>query len=152
MQFFDLKKYQKLLKDSYRELTRAVGLHSAGVGIGAFVYLRRIFESICEEAHQKCVGLDDWNEAEYHSRRFNEKIEYLEEFGEAILPDEIAPIKAKLYGVLSKGVHEYTEAECQELFPYLQMAIELILDRKLAALEQEKKISEMAKKIREAKT
>lgn len=151
LQFFDLKKYQKLLKDSYRELTRAVGLHSAGIGIGSFVYLRRIFESICEEAHQECITLKGWNEEEYCKKRFNEKLDYLEGFGISILPDELISIKAKLYGVLSKGVHEYAETECQDLFPSLKMAIELLLDNKLALVERQRKISKMAKTINSVK-
>lgn len=152
LQFFHLKKYQKLLKNSYLELTKAVGLHSAGVGIGSFVYLRRIFESMCEEAHQKCIAVEGWNEQEYSDKRFNEKLEYLAEFGQSILPDELTPIKTKLYGVLSKGVHEYTETECQELFPSLQMAIELLLDNKLSLLERQNKIKAMEKAISSAKT
>ena len=83
---------------------------------------------------------------------FNEKLDYLGEFGNPVLPDELAQIKTKLYGVLSKGVHEYTEEECQEIFPYLQIAIELLLDKQLEKIEREKKLSEATKKISNART
>lgn len=152
MQFYNLQKYRNLLKGRYSELTRAVGLYSSGIGIGAFVYLRRIFESICEEAHQAYISAPNWNEDEYAKMRFNEKMDYLSQFGQKVLPDELNPIKSKLYGVMSKGVHEYSETECQELFPYIQTAIELILDQKLANIERYKKINELTNAIQNAKS
>lgn len=45
-------KYKKILGDKFSELNRAIGLYSHGIGIGAFVYLRRIFENLIEEAFQ----------------------------------------------------------------------------------------------------
>lgn len=152
MQFYDLQKYRNLLKERYGELTRAVGLYSSGIGIGAFVYLRRIFESICEEAHQDCISLPGWNEKEYAEKRFNEKMDYLSEFGKKILPEELNQIKSKLYGVMSKGIHEYSEVECQELFPYVQTAIELVLDQRLTAIAKQKKINELTNVIEHAKS
>ena len=39
--------YRKLLgNEKYRELARAIGLKSHGVEVGAFIYLRRIFEDL----------------------------------------------------------------------------------------------------------
>jgi hypothetical protein len=43
--------------DAYREFGKAVGLGAHGVGIGAVVYLRRIIESLIEEAHQTAKSL-----------------------------------------------------------------------------------------------
>ena len=150
MQFFDLRKYQRVLKGSYKELTRAIGLFSAGVGIGSFVYLRRIFEGLCEEAHQQCANIESWDEALYKASHFNERIEIMEKHGIQLLPPELAPVRNKLYGVLGKGIHEYTESECLELFPWVRMAIELILNNRLAAIERESKIQEMIKQISNA--
>ena len=49
----DIKKYRKILgKEKYGEFGRAVGLYTHGIGIGSYVYLRRIFENLIEEAHQ----------------------------------------------------------------------------------------------------
>lgn len=92
MEFFDLQRYKKALKSQYSELTRALGLYSSGVGIGAFVYLRRIFEQLVEQAHQNCISATGWDEAAYIQKRFNEKIDYLEKFGEELLPDELVSI------------------------------------------------------------
>ncbi|MEB4861255.1 hypothetical protein [Priestia megaterium] len=47
----DLQKYRKILdKDKYIELNKGIGLASHGVGIGSFVYLRRILEGLIEES------------------------------------------------------------------------------------------------------
>ncbi len=150
MQFFDLRKYQKILKENYHELTRAIGLFSAGVGIGSFVYLRRILERLCEDSHQQCVSFPDWDEGKYKSSHFNERVELLEQHGVLLLPSELTPVKNKLYSVMSKGIHEYSEKECLELFPCVQMAIELILDKRLEEIDREAKIKEMVKQINNA--
>lgn len=147
MEFFDLQRYKKVLKSQYSELTRALGLYASGVGIGAFVYLRRIFEQLAEQAHQNCISRNGWDETSYLQKRFNEKISYLESFGEKLLPDELSNIKQKLYGLLSKGIHEYSESDCLELFPYLKSAVELILDQKLSQIERSRKVRALTKKL-----
>jgi len=150
IQFYEAKKYQKLLKDQYSEYTRALGLHASGVGVGSFVYLRRIFENLVEEHHKECLSLDNWDDSEYQKRHFNEKLVYMDSFGRSILPEELLPIKNKLYGVISKGVHEYTENECLEIFPHIQLAIELILDKELERKQRELKIKYMTSAISKA--
>lgn len=49
-----IKEYKDVLNGQFmKEFVRAIGLASHGVGIGSFVYLRRIFERLIEEAHLK---------------------------------------------------------------------------------------------------
>lgn len=49
----ETRAFRKVLgNDCTRELNTAIGLAAHGVGVGAFVYLRRIFESLVEGAHQ----------------------------------------------------------------------------------------------------
>ncbi len=45
------------------------------------------------------------------------------------------------FAILSKGIHELTEQECLDLFPKVQLAIELILDEKIYQKEKQMKIS-----------
>lgn len=151
MQFFELKKYNKLLKNYYGELTRAIGLNASGIGIGSFVYLRRIFEHICDDIHKECSLLDGWKEEEYRGKKFNDKIEYLESFGKIIIPSELGQIRNKIYGVLSEGIHEYSEDECLEMFPHILLAIELILDEQLNRILRQKKIKKMTSALVSAK-
>jgi hypothetical protein len=70
-----IKRYRKVLSpEDYRELNRAVGLAAHGVGIGAFVYLRRIFERLIEEARQIARHDSEWDEALFLRSRMPEKI------------------------------------------------------------------------------
>lgn len=148
LQMFDIEKYKNILsKESFRNFSMALGLYASGVGCGSLLYLRRIFETLIKNAQDKCSSMPEWNEEEYNKRRFNEKIEYLEALGAKIIPDELSDVKAKIYGWLSKGVHELTEQESMELFPYLKYAIELILDEQMAQKEKEAKLNELRKKL-----
>ncbi|MDE7439742.1 MAG: hypothetical protein K2N23_04470, partial [Clostridia bacterium] len=58
---------------------------------------------------------------------------------EKIIPNEFDEIKNQLYTVLSKGVHEYEEEECIEMFPAVKFIIESILDAELIKKEHEQK-------------
>ncbi len=54
IQHYNIKRYSKSLgKEKFKEFTKAIGLSSHGVGVGSFVYLRRIFEALIEESHEK---------------------------------------------------------------------------------------------------
>ena len=144
MQMFDVEKYRKVLeKNSYSDLTRAIGLNADGIGCGALVYLRRILERLVEEEH-KCSNVD---EEEYKRSRFDEKIVLLEEDGKVIIPDTLKAVKSKIYGILSKGVHESSDDECMELFPYMQFCIEQILDERLRNKELNEKLSRLNKML-----
>jgi len=132
----DYKKYRAVLdNEKHRELTRGIGLITHGVGIGAFVYLRRIFEHLIEEAHQ--IGKNDtgWDEKKYSQGRMDEKIELLK----LHLPEFLVQNR-KLYGILSKGVHELSERECLEYFDSVKVGVELILDEKLEQHKKQQKI------------
>ena len=76
-----IRKYDKILKkDQLKEFTRAIGLAANGVGIGSFIYLRRIFENLLEEAHQEAKKDNSWDENKYKNSRVPEKIKLLKDF------------------------------------------------------------------------
>jgi len=129
--------YKKLLGNFSGELTRAIGLHAHGVGIGAFVYLRRIFEMLIEEAHAAAKSSDSWDERKYADARMNDKIVLLKDF----LPEFLLKT-AKIYGILSKGIHELSEQECLSHFIPIKNGIEIILDEKIETAQKHKKESE----------
>lgn len=116
-------------------------MHTHGVGAGSLVYLRRIFEDLIEEAHQKAATESGWVEANYPNR-MNEKILALKDY----LPTYLVENR-KIYGVLSKGIHELPEDVCIEIFPIVRVGIELILDEKIQQQEREKKKKETASLI-----
>ena len=141
LQMFDIEKYKSILtKERFRDFSMAIGLYASGVGCGSLLYLRRIFESIVITAQLECEKHSEWDKDLYESKRFNEKIDYLESLGNKIIPDELSDVKTKIYGFLSKGVHELSEQEAKELFPHLKLAIELILDEQIAQKERIEKI------------
>jgi len=132
---FEMLKYRKILRDKYSEFNKGIGLASHGIGIGSFVYLRRVFEQLIEEAHTIAQNMEDWDEELYQQSRMAEKINLLS----PQLPSFLVENRT-IYGILSKGVHSLTEEECLGIFPSVKLAIELILDEKAHQLEQERKI------------
>lgn len=137
----DLRKYREVLsKDKYKELNRGVGLITHGIGVGAFVYLRRIFEDLIEDAHKKESTTKGWDDEIFHRSRMDEKIELLK----SSLPSFLVESR-KLYSILSKGIHELTEDECLEYFSTVKLGVELILDEKLEEKRRKEKI-ELARK------
>ena len=135
-------KYRTVLDGTqYSEFNRAIGLASHGVGIGAFVYLRRIFENLVEACHMRGKReLTGWDEAEYQLARMNERIEILKVY----LPSFVVQNKA-IYGILSNGIHELSESECMQYFPVLKDSIEIILDEQIKRIEVEKKSAHASK-------
>lgn len=140
----EIGKYRKILGESYKEFSKAVGLVSHGIGIGSFVYLRRIFENLIEEAHQEAIKIESWDEENYNRSRMDGKILLLKEY----LPDFL--IKNRIiYSILSKGIHQLSENECLKYFDAVKLGIELILDDKLEKLNREAKIKEAEKLLSE---
>lgn len=139
----DVRKYRNVLnKEAFVELTRSIGLAAHGVGVGSFVYLRRIFESLVEEAHSRAVQDQGWDENGYREARMDDKIRLLSH----LLPRFLVEHRS-LYGILSKGVHELSEDECLAAFPVVKAGIEIILDDKLRIIAEQKKIAEATKAI-----
>lgn len=120
----EIKKYEKVLdKNLYKEFRRALLLHSYGIGIGAFVYLRRIIEQILYNQFKDVSNKIQLSEQEFINLKFNEKIERLIDY----LPQSLVKNK-NMYGIVSKGIHELSEEECLNYFNFIRNGIELILD------------------------
>jgi hypothetical protein len=138
LNLYDVRKYSGVLdKNRFRELTKAIGLSAHGVGVGSFVYLRRIFETLVEEAHRTAANKPEWDENAYSRFRMDEKINALKE----LLPPFLVENRS-LYGILSKGIHELGEQECLAAFPVVKLGIEIILDGKLQMEAERKKLDE----------
>lgn len=136
------ERYRSILgEEKYKELTRGIGLAAHGVGIGSFVYLRRIFEQLIEEAHKE-ASKKRFPEKKYSKSRMDEKIRLLENY----LPQFLVENRS-LYAILSKGIHELNEGECLEYFDAVRIGIEQILDEKIVQQEKEKKAKEAKKAV-----
>ncbi|MFN5027826.1 MAG: hypothetical protein ACK5D9_01630 [Burkholderiales bacterium] len=131
----EISKYSKVIgSQQFKELKTGLGLAAHGVGIGSFVYLRRVIEHLIDDARAKAVAANLLDEAKYKDGRTTERIRLLKGF----LPDMLVE-NANLYGILSKGVHELTEDECLKAFEPVKLAIEMVLDEVLANAERESK-------------
>ncbi|MBX2969976.1 MAG: hypothetical protein KF803_11445 [Cyclobacteriaceae bacterium] len=141
----DLKKYRTVLTaDKYTEFNRGIGLTTHGVGIGAFVYLRRVFEDLIYEAYAQAKVKDGLKDEDFFKLRMDEKISALKDY----LPEFLVKNKV-IYGILSKGVHELTDDECLSIFSPMKIGIELILDDKIEKKKKEEKIREAEKAIQQ---
>ncbi|PRS18587.1 short-chain dehydrogenase [Bacillus paralicheniformis] len=141
LQLHKIDKYRKILNDDYRDFSKAIRLNSQEIGAGSFVYLRRIFENLIEEARQTAASQESqWDNSIFDRSKMDEKIKLLKNY----LPEFLVQNR-QLYAILSKGIHELTEKECLDLFPNVQLAIELILDEKIHQKEKQKKISSVQK-------
>ena len=144
----EIRKYRKILDpQSYSEFIRAVGLASHGIGIGSFVYLRRIFEKLIEDAHKEAKNSDGWAEEQYQKSRMDQKIVKLKPH----LPSFLAENKS-LYSILGKGIHQLSEDNCLNAFPIIKLGIELILDEKIEQRERARKLKEAKSEISKLKS
>lgn len=139
----EIKQYKKLLpQEKLAEFTRAIGLAANGVGIGSFVYLRRIFEYLIYEAFNSAKSDGALSESDFQPARMDQRIDLLSEY----LPSFLVENKS-MYSILSLGIHELNEKTCLAHFDTLRVGIEIILDEKLDELRKKEKIEEAKKKL-----
>ena len=137
------KKFSSVLnKQDARELHRAIGLGAHGVGIGSFVYLRRIFERLVQGRFDEFKNQENWDETDWQKLRMNGKIELLKNH----LPDSMVKNRA-IYSHISLGLHELTEEECLKDFEVLYKTIEMILDDDLRKKHELESRHELEKAI-----
>jgi len=125
-----------------KEFVRGIGLRAHGVGIGSFVYLRRIFEHLIEKEHIEAKKDKNWDDDIYERSRMVEKIELLKDY----LPKFLVENK-DLYGILSLGVHELSEDECLKYFDPIKMGIIEILEEKVIEKQREDRRKQTQKSI-----
>lgn len=130
----EIAKYKLVLGKQYSEFSKAVGLFAHGIGIGSFVYLRRIIEKLIFDKYEQFSDELGVKANEFTHLKFDEKIELLKNHLPIIL------VRNKnVYGIVSKGIHELSEDECRSMFSYIRTGIELILDDLLAEKERVEK-------------
>lgn len=131
----NIEKYRSIDNNIYQELNRAIGLSSHGIGVGSFVYLRRIIEKhIVIPNLQDLLKNGSITSEDFFASDFKKKIDLARD----VLPEFLVNNK-KIYSILSKGVHELEEQECLDFFPILKASIEIILDERIERIERLKK-------------
>jgi hypothetical protein len=130
-----LQKYKKLNSEIYKELNTASGLNSHGIGVGAFVYLRRIIEKhIVYPVIEEMIADGTLQQEQITNVDFKQKVNLAKSKLPLVLTENV-----NLYSILSKGIHSLSEEECIKFFPPLLTAIELILDERVEELNKEEK-------------
>jgi hypothetical protein len=118
------KTYRAVLsKDDAAEFHKSIGLASHGVGIGSFVYIRRIFERLIEQRFNEFKAQEGWTDEDFKGRRTVERIELLASH----LPPFLVQ-NSKLYGILSQGIHQLEEQECLSFFEVIRASTVIILE------------------------
>ncbi|APO47571.1 hypothetical protein BS614_28370 [Paenibacillus xylanexedens] len=116
--------YKKILtKENRREFNKAIGLKSHGNGVGAYVYLRRVFERLLYDKLHKAFVSNDTMLQEVKKYRIEDKINAVSH----LLPQFLVN-NSFLYNILSKGIHELSEEECLSYFEPVKEAILVILE------------------------
>lgn len=138
-----VQKYKKVMpKEDLKEFTRAIGLAANGVGIGSFVYLRRLFERLIQDAAEQKINAGEIERPVFEGARMDEKIGMLRD----VLPKFLVENKS-IYGIISKGIHQLSEEECLAMFDILKTSIELILDEKKEMMEKESKMKTISAQL-----
>lgn len=130
----EIKKYKTILGSQFVEYSKAVGLSAHGIGIGSFVYLRRIIEKLVFDKFDEVKDELSISREDFEHLKFDAKIDTLKDYLPAILVTN-----KNMYGIVSKGIHELSEEECCKMFPFIRTGIELILDDLLAERERKEK-------------
>ena len=142
------KQYSRLLSpQDAAEFHRAIGLAAHNIGIGSFVYLRRIFERLIDERFREFKDAKNWTDDEFYKLRMSEKV--------AFLKDHLPPFlvkNAKIYSILSVGLHELTEEHCLSFFAVLRQSTVLILEEDKKKREEREMQQELEKAISDFST
>jgi hypothetical protein len=139
------KKYSSVLEPAdSRELHTAIGLAAHGVGIGSFVYLRRIFERLVQRRFDEAKAEKGWLVEDFLRLRMNERVKFLKGHLPSFLVDN-----AEIYSILSEGVHALDEETCRADFNLLKASIVTILDEDRRNKERRDQEAEIAKAIKD---
>jgi len=124
--------YRKLLNEKdAAEFHKAVGLAAHGVGVGSFVYLRRVFERLVYGRFDEFKEAEGWEQADFNQKKMDQKID--------LLKDHLPPFmveRKRIYSILSLGLYELTEKQCLAYFDVLFQSIILILKEDEAKKEE----------------
>lgn len=139
----EISRYRKVLdKTDMKGLSMAIGLHAHGVGAGAFIYLRKIFEAQVECAHMAAQTDACWDEVAYVKLgRISDRIQALQ----LHLP-EVLVRNSSLYSILSAHLHDgMSEEDCLINFDVVLQGIIVIADERLAQLERAQRLAQFDK-------
>ena len=135
--------FEKFLSENQlSDLRNANKAHNNGLHAGAFLYMRRLLESLvfqvldefCEPYTKKESFKDLLNKAETHIELF---------------PKDFSDIRGSFYRFISEGVHGWTDEECSEQYPLAEYAIVRVLTHYKQKRDNEEQNAKLQKAIGE---
>jgi hypothetical protein len=130
---------------SKKDFKTATVLKSHNYGVGAFLYLRRIFERLIFEKAESAKTEGLLNLEEFEKKKMQDKVKCLHELG--LVSEYLNENKTFIYGILSKGLHQLTEKECLANYDTLKESIVLMLKENSELEKREKMKKETNKKL-----
>lgn len=130
----EIRRHEVLSKYQADSLAQALSLHGLGVGAGAFLYIRRVFESLVADAEKQARTDADWDAVAFEKAKMDGKIELLKDYLPSVLVSD-----RRLYGILSKGLHELSDEVCEANFDMVYQGILLIAESAQQKLDNEKR-------------
>lgn len=136
---FDFDKYKKQLEkiDAYDDYKKADLSNADHFYVGAYAYLRRIFEKM---VNNYIINKNDIK------KHMDEKIDMVK----SNFDPRIQKMLSNLYGILSVSIHELDEEESKEYYQYLKAIIDIQLEYQYTESEkdsQTKKLESILNKI-----
>jgi hypothetical protein len=144
---------QKIDKDFEKELSKedkinynkAIGLFSHGANIGAYAYLRRIFENMIITAFDENFAEINITHDEFTKLRMDEKISTIKKY----LPESLVEFKS-FYGIVSKGIHELSEEDCGKYFGILKSVIDMCIKENIGKKQEIQRKVDLRKMVANA--
>lgn len=129
---YDFDKYKSILQKikAYDDYKKADLSYADHFYVGAYAYLRRIFEKVVNKY------LEDKNDKKLH---MDEKIDKIKDKFDPRIKD----LLKNLYSILSVSIHELDEEESKEYYQYLKAIIDIQLEFEYTELEKEKQSNDL---------
>ena len=143
----EVRQYRSVMeKEDAREFHMAIGLAAHGIGIGSFVYLRRIFERLVAGRYEAFKDEEGWQDEDFNGLRMHEKVKFLRDHLPSFMVEN-----ANIFGILSHGIHELDEQACLKAFGMLKRSITHILDEDKREKEKRTSLDALHDEIRSFK-
>ena len=135
---FDFDKFKKQLKKyaAYEDYKNSELSLANGFTVGAYTYLRRVYEKQLNYyiEKDKIILQDNHTETKIKAVKSN-------------FDTRINPLLEDLYRILSKGIHELDEEECKDYYEYLKAVINMQLQHEKEKYEEEQQSKVLTKAI-----
>lgn len=120
----------KEAKEIVKYIKTAFIMESYGYGIASLLYMRRAFEHLIAISEGK-------------NRNDNTGITMKDRIKNNQYLPEVIKNNAKVYNIISEGIHNQTEEECMDLFKVIKVGVMILISKTYAHVEEEKALAEL---------